>query len=221
MPGMSFQLKPHRTDILKGRKEAIDGINEDAGESSSEKHEELQSQISSGSSATDVPDTDLAGNLDDIFEDDENAHDLLDANDGSEGAYANAFDESPPVTRNLIELNSDALPNGHLLNTNNNINVISTTPSVTTESDMHHNQHTLAHDEDNGNDQDFETQLRDNSLKDQSVSSTWHDEVTDIPHRKELIQQIAQLLQERKQNPTQKWLKELPYKAKKAGRSII
>jgi hypothetical protein len=78
MPEMSFQVKPHRNDVLKGRKEVVDGINEDAGESSSEKHEELQSHVSSGSSATDAPDTDLGGNLDDIFEDDENAHELID-----------------------------------------------------------------------------------------------------------------------------------------------
>jgi hypothetical protein len=190
MQEMSFQLKPHRSDVLKGRKEAIDGINDDAGESSSEKHVELQSHVSSSSSATDVPDTDLSGNLDDIFEDDENAHDLLDTTDGSEGAYANAFDESPPVTKNLIELNSVPISNENLLNSNNNINVISTTPSVTNESEMHLNQHTQAHEEENGNDQDYESQLRDNSLKEQNVSSTWHDEVADIPHRKELIHQM-------------------------------
>lgn len=43
----------------------------------------------------------------------------------------------------------------------------------------------------------------------------WQNDVDDIPHRKELIRQIAQLLKDRKQNPTQKWLKELPYKARK------
>mmetsp|Transcript_14857 Transcript_14857/g.25190 ORF Transcript_14857/g.25190 Transcript_14857/m.25190 type:complete len:411 (-) Transcript_14857:556-1788(-) len=46
-------------------------------------------------------------------------------------------------------------------------------------------------------------------------SSGWQDDVADIPHRRELIRQIAQLLRDRKQHPTQKWLKELPYKARK------
>lgn len=43
----------------------------------------------------------------------------------------------------------------------------------------------------------------------------WQNDVADIPHRRELIRQIAQLLKDRKQNPTPKWLKELPYKARK------
>jgi len=38
---------------------------------------------------------------------------------------------------------------------------------------------------------------------------------SDLPYRREFIRLIAQLLTERKHNPSQKWLLELPYKARK------
>jgi len=58
----------------------------------------------------------------------------------------------------------------------------------------------------------IERSSHDNSSKN---DGGWQNDVVDIPHRRELIRQIAQLLKDRKQNPTPKWLKELPYKARK------